>query len=248
MTDYSYIGTGKGYVRKVGATTGLQELGNASAITFGVTEDVKTLVDRTKPGGGTRNEVRRISSVDFAATLSDVSPNNLAIGFLGDLSQLAAGTKVDEVVTLYKGGLNLLSQFADTVTAVKSATGDVTYDEVDASGAGDYQVTDGGIIVPEGSAITDAESVKVSFGYGAKTVLQALTQAAGIYEFYFPGFNEAQQSKRFVIRAFRVRIGATDQLGLITDDFGNLSIKGTVLADDTQPDGLSQYFRAELEL
>lgn len=245
--DYSYIGTGTGYVRKVGAAGPLQELGNASAITFGVTEDVKTLLDRTQPGGGTRNEVRRISSVDFSATLSDYSPNNLAIGFLGDIGSLAAGTKVDEVITVYKGGLNILSQFSDTVTAVKSADSATTYDPVDASGAGDYILKDGGLIIPEGSAIDDADSLKVSFGFGAKAILQALTQAAGIYEFYFPGFNEAQQGKRFVIRAYRVRIGATDQLGLITDDFGNLTIKGTVLKDDTQPDGLSQYFRAEME-
>jgi len=245
--DYSYIGTGKSYVRKVGAAAAMQELGNASAITFGVTEDVKTLLDRTQPGGGTRNEVRRIQSVDFAATLSDYSPNNLALGFLGDISSLVAGNKIDEVVTAYKGGLNLLSQFADTVTAVKSADGATTYDPVDASGAGDYLVTDGGLVIPAGSTIDDAASLKVSFAYGAKSIMQALTQAAGIYEFYFPGFNEAQQSKRFVVHAYRVRIGATDQLGLITDDFGNLTIKGTVLKDDTQPAGLSQYFRAEVE-
>lgn len=250
MEDFSYLGTGIAYVREVGAARPMVALGNASDISFGVTEDVKTLADRTAPGGGTRNEVRRIQSVDFTATLTDYSPDNLALGFFGTLSTLAAGNSADEPIVAYRGGLNPLKHFADSIASVKSADGTVTFDPMDANGVGDYALQDGGLYVPAGSAITDAQSIKVTSAYGAKSVMEALTRSAGVYEFYFPGFNEARQSKRMVIRAYRVRLGATDKLALITDDFGNLTIKGTVLKDLTKPVGtpqspLSQYFKAE---
>ena len=245
--DYSYIGSGQGYIRKVGAAAPMQDIGNASAISFGVTEDVKSILDRTKPGGGTRNENRRISSVDFSCTLSDYSPNNLALGFFGTTSDIAAGTANREPVTVYPGGLNTLARFADTITSVKSTDGATTY----AAGS-DYVLTDGGIVIPSGSTILTVGNtsaiVEVTYAYGAKTIMQALMNAAGEYEFYFPGYNEARESKRMIIRAWRVRLGATDQIALVTDDFGNMTIKGTVLKDDTQPAGISQYFSAEIQI
>jgi len=248
MTDYSYIGTGKAYLRKVGAAAPLIEVGNASAITFGVTEDVKTLLDRTQPGGGNRNEVRRISSVDFSATLTDYSPENVAMGFFGDVTALSAGTATSEAVTVYVGGLNLLAHFADSITSVKSSDGTTTFDPLDpVTGEGDYALVDGGLSIPAGSAITDASNIKVTYAYGAKSIVEALTHSADIYEFYFPGFNEARESKRFVLHGYKVRLGAADQLAIVTDDFGNMTIKGTLLKDDTKPAGTSQYFRAEVE-
>lgn len=247
MEDHSYIGSGKAYVREVGAPRAMQELGNSTDISFGVTEDVKTIADRTAPGGGLRNEVRRIQSVDFSATLTDFSPENWALGFFGSLSNLAAGTATDEVLTGYPGGLNPLLHFADAITSVKSADGVTTYDPGD-----DYELSDGGVLIPTGSSITSGEALKVTYAYGAKSVMEAITRSAGVYEFYFPGFNEARQSKRMVIRAYRVRLGATDKAALITDDFGNFTIKGSVLKDLSRPVGtalnpLSQYFKAEME-
>ena len=240
--DYSYVGTGKGYVRKVGAAAPFIEIGNAAAIDFGVTEDVKTLLDRTAPGGGTRNEVRRISSVDFSASLSDYSPSNLCIGLFGEQAAIEAGTATDEVVIAYQGGLIPLKKLASSITTVKDSTATTTY-----TAGTDYTLTDGGLYIPTDSTIDDADSLKVTYAFGAKVIVQALTQSAGIYEFYFPGFNEARESKRFTVRAFRVRLGATDKVSLVTDDFGQLTIKGTVLKDDTQPAGLSQYFNVEMD-
>ena len=239
--DFSYYGSGQAYLRKVGAAAPMLAVGNATALDFGVTEDVKTLLDRTKPGGGLRNEVRRISSVDFSATLTDLSAANLAIALLGDVTQKVAGNAANEPVVGYKGGLIPLANVASAITTVKSGA-----DDLDAGT--DFILQDGGLWIPEGSTIEDGDNLTVSYSFGASALIQAVNSSAGEYEFYFPGFNEAREDKRFTIRAWRVRIGATDKLSLITDDFGNLNLKGSVLADDSKPAGISRYFTAELEL
>ena len=62
--DYSYLGSGKVFARVVGAAAGLRFLGNVIDLSFAVAEDNKELKDRTQPGGGTYNEVRRVESVE----------------------------------------------------------------------------------------------------------------------------------------------------------------------------------------
>ncbi len=119
MSDYSYIGSGKVYLRAVGSAAPLRFVGNVSALSFSVTEDVKELKDYTKPGGGTYNEVRRVQSVEASMTLHDLSPDNLAMALFGNSAALAAGAAPDENHALYRGGLVKLDAPVDpTVTPV----------------------------------------------------------------------------------------------------------------------------------
>ena len=119
MADYSYIGSGKVYLRRVGDAAPLRFVGNVSALQFSVTEDVKELKDYTKPGGGTYNEVRRVQSVEASMTLHDLSPENLATALFGNASAIAAGAAPNENHALYRGGLVKLEAPVDsTVTPV----------------------------------------------------------------------------------------------------------------------------------
>lgn len=104
-TDYSYIGVGKIYMRVKGSSAGLVEVGNCSALTLSVTEDTKELKDYTQAGGGTYNEVRRVSAVESSMTLHDLSPDNLAIAIFGNKTTISSGTVTDEEQTGYKGSL-----------------------------------------------------------------------------------------------------------------------------------------------
>lgn len=107
MADYSYIGSGKVYLRDRDAVpqVGLIEVGNCSALNFAVTEDVKELKDFTQPGGGTYNEVRRINAVEASMTMHDISAANLARALYGLASSVAGGAVVDEAQTVYPGAL-----------------------------------------------------------------------------------------------------------------------------------------------
>lgn len=105
MTDYSYLGSGKLSVRVAGSAAPLLEVGNCSALAFSINEDVKELKDYTQAGGGTYNEVRRISSVEMSMTAHDFSPENLARALYGSTSAVVGAAVTGETATFYKGGL-----------------------------------------------------------------------------------------------------------------------------------------------
>lgn len=99
--DYSYIGVGRTYLRLIGGSAGFVEIGNASAVGFAVTEEEKKLKNFMTAGGGTRNSVKRIDSVNGSITMHDLSPSNLARALYGAAGALNAGTVTDEAHTAY---------------------------------------------------------------------------------------------------------------------------------------------------
>jgi hypothetical protein len=106
-TDYSYLGSGKIYLREIGAAVAaFLEVGNCSVLTFGVTEDVKTLKDYTQPGGGTQNEVRRIDAVEASFTMHDISPTNLARALYGSTSAVVSAAVVAEALAVNAGAFS----------------------------------------------------------------------------------------------------------------------------------------------
>ena len=103
MADYSYIGSGKAYLREIGGGGGLIEVGNASNLAFAITEDTIEQKDFTQPGGGTYNEVKRISAVECTITMAELSPANLARAVYGATSAITAGAVTGEALTVYPG-------------------------------------------------------------------------------------------------------------------------------------------------
>lgn len=119
MTDYSYIGVGKVHMRVAGSAAALAFVGNVSSLGFSVEEDTKDLKDYTKGGGGSYNEVRRVSSVTCKLTMHDISPDNLARAVFGDASNVAAGSVTNEAIdAVYAGGLAVTDYMIDTDSAV----------------------------------------------------------------------------------------------------------------------------------
>lgn len=98
MPDYSYIGRGRVLIKEYGASGTGAFVGDVSALTLRINEDIKELEDFTQVGGGTYNEVRRIQSVELTATLHDFSPENLAMVLYGTVTT-ATGTATLQALT-----------------------------------------------------------------------------------------------------------------------------------------------------
>lgn len=240
-TDYSYIGVGRIYMRDRNGTGGLVPIGNVSALNFAVAEEAKELPDFTAAGGGTRNEVRRITGVETKITLHDLSPGNLALALYGDSSVVAEGSATSEGATVKLGALVKLAHVAPSAVVVKDETDTTTY-----TAGTDYEVRPAGIWFPETSSIADAAVVHVTYTYPGQDVVQALTQAAGEYEMLFDGVNEARSGKASVVNVHRIRFGAASGLDLIGDDYAGLELTGKLLSDDTQGAGLSRFFQTTI--
>lgn len=239
MADYSYLGSGKIYARVAGAAAAMIELGNCSALNFAVTENVIELKDFTTPGGGTYNEVRRVDSVEVSLTAHDLDADNLKKALFGTSSNQAAGAVTDESLTAYTGGFIPLARpvnKSSTVTVTNSGA-TVTY-----TAGTDYEVRDGGLFIPSTSTISNAATILVDYTGLAFDTVQALTQSAQEYEMFFEGLNEARSGKPVLVRAFRVKLGAAQNISLIGEDFAALEMSGKILQDTTKTGGLSKYF------
>lgn len=238
MQDYSYIGVGKVYMRDRNQSgTGLVEIGNVSALEFGIDEEVKELVDYRTPGGGTLNEVRRIKGVKVSMTLAQIDPVNLARALYGTTSSVAQGSVTNEEHVAYQGALVPLYRVNPSNVVVKNATNTTTYQE-----GTDYEVRPAGIYIIPGGAIENGSTIHVSYSYVAQDVVQALAGAQSEYELLFEGLNEARSGKPCIVHAWRARFGATKSLSLIGEDYARLEMEGKLLADDTKGAGISRYF------
>ncbi len=123
MADYSYIGTGKVYVKDANTAGGLVEVGNCSKLEFSVDEDAIELRDYTSPGGGVLNEVRRVTGVTASMTLHELKPENIAIMLYGSASAVTGDTLTDEAVTGYRGSLSRLLHANPTAVTVEATNG-----------------------------------------------------------------------------------------------------------------------------
>lgn len=243
-TDYSYIGSGPIYLREIGATTGLLEIGNCSALSFSVSEEVKELKDYTNPGGGTYNEVRRIEAVEVSMTLHSLSPANLARATYGAASAVAAGTVTGESQVAYKGAFipfNFLPAATPAPVVKKGATTLVV--------GTDYEIRPGGVVITSTtSVITNGDTITIDYTKAGSDVVQALVNSGKEYEMVFDGLNEARSGKRTRVRAHRVKIGAASDLGLIGDEYAALEVSGKLLKDlSITAAGVSQYFKVDIE-
>lgn len=241
--DYSYLGSGKVYLREVGASAGRLEVGNCSALAFAITEETKEKKDYTQPGGGTYNEVRRISSVEMQLTMDELSPQNLARALYGSTAAVTATAVTDESHTAYKGAFIKLNNVPASTPApvVTGPGGTPTY----VAGT-DYEVRPGGIFILASGAINDAATILIDYTKAAADVVEALVNSGKEYELVFAGLNEARSGKAVIVTAHRVKIGAAQNIGLLGEEYAQIEVSGKLLKDTTKVGGVSQYFKVEL--
>lgn len=243
MADYSYIGVGRIYLKEVGASAGLIEVGNCSELNFSVTEDTRELRDYTQPGGGTYNEVRRISAVEVSINMHDLSPANLARALYGSTEAVTSATVTGEEQTAYIGAFVKTDSMPSEITKVTDEDGVDTYVEGE-----DYEVRPGGIFILEGGAISDGETILIDYTSANADVVQALVDSGKEYEMVFDGLNEARSGKKTIVHAYRIKLGALADLALIGDEYAAAQVTGKVLKDSTKTGaGISQYFKVEIE-
>lgn len=244
MADYSYLGSGKIWLREIGGAGGLVQVGNASKLDFSVTEDTKELKDYTQPGGGTYNEVRRISAVEMSATLHDISASNLARALYGGTSAESTSTVTDELhADVVIGALVPTTYLPSAITAVKRGSTTLTVNS-------DYTVEPSGIVPVAGGAnsVVAGDDLLITYTKAAHDIVQALVNSGKEYELYFDGLNEARSGKRTRVRAWRVKIGALASLSMIGEEYAAMEVAGKLLKDTSITGaGISQYLKVEIQ-
>ena len=245
QTQVSYIGKGEVFIQKRGtAGAKMVPIGNCSALKFGIAEDKKELKDYTRTGGGLLDSVTTIQSVTASMSVSNLSPENLALATRGTTSAVASATVTDEAhADILLGSLIRLAKVPDvtaTVTVKKGAT-------VIAS-AGNWEINGAGLWIAAAPAdLLANDDITVSYTALAGDVVQALTTSSDEYTLIFSGLNEARSGKPVIVTVHRLKFSPAASLDWIADDFGQLEMSADVLADATVTgSGLSKYLKIEM--
>ncbi|MEN8720470.1 MAG: hypothetical protein ABF296_09440 [Oceanococcaceae bacterium] len=245
MSIYSYIGRGEIYLKnRAVAASAPVSIGNCSELQITTEEDVQTLNDFTRGGGGKDDELRRISSVRASFNLHNLSPANLAIALNADVDVPNTGAVTDEEHIAYSGGLVDFTKLPDTSEAITVTDDPMTVTYVEGT---DYIVNGAGIVPLAGGDIADASNILVSYTPIASTTIEALTQASSEFKFTFVGLNEAKSNRPVVVELHRWKNGVLGSLPLITDEFAGPTLSGECLRDGAITGAtLSQFFRVRM--
>jgi len=237
QSDKSYIGKGIMYADGI-------DMGNAISAVFNIEEETKEQKNFRTSGGGNRNSLSRISSVNLSITLTDFTASNIAKGVRGSTSAVTAAAVTDESIaapaSLTGDPLVLTANVidtAETVTVTSDPAG-TTY-----TADTDYTVTSAGILILDSGSISASDDLLITYTKKAVDVVQALVNSGSEYEITFVGLNESQSDSPVVVTAHRVKFTPASEKQLIGDEFGNLVLEGEVLQDDTKNGTtVSQYF------
>ena len=248
MPDYTYFVNGKVYVKPYGSTSQAFEWpGLVDTISLAISQNIIRLPDRTQSGGGNYKEIRQIESVALTLNHREFYPATLARALFGASSEVAGAAVVDESHTAFLGQFIPLDH-PGPYTSV-SITDDATTPNTIATA--NYEVRPGGIWINENAPdLVDTDVILVSYTHPGYNRIQALTASAPELEIFFDGINEATDDAPRPARIHRVRLGAAEDLQLLSaDDFGNLSLTGECLKDLTKTGaGISQYLYTDIPI
>lgn len=195
--------------------------------------------------GGTNCKVSYPSSVNLASILHCITPENLAMAFLGTAAQKTGNEIIDEEHPV--NGIHELIAFESIPDknypiVVTDETGLTTYVQDE-----DYILTNGGIQIIDGTTIpVDGSTILVSYIHGANYVVDAQTVAQKEYLVVLDGVNVGESGQRpVVLKAWKVKFNPVENFAVISDEeFASLELNGEIIKDSSKSVG-SQYFKVE---
>lgn len=227
LENYSYLGVGRVSMREAGAAAGLFEVGNVEGFTLNKTTTDIFTQNFQDVGGGRDAEVSRLESVELAAVLTHLSPDNLIKGLRATKTAVSTDPVVDEEHENAYPGSTVITVTPGTVTAVKIG---MTTLDVDV----DYEIVPGGIrITDDGEVDYLGATVLISYTPDAGALIQPLLTTGRNFEVVFSGINEfLNTAYRFHGWKWRPRLAST--LPMIGAEFARLELVGPLVRDSAK--------------
>ena len=243
--NWSYIGKGSIYLAPTASPKALRPIGNASALTLEVEEEEQRQKDYTSAGGGTANVVKRIDSVSASMTMLELSPENIAQAVRGNTTEQSSESVTAESHTVSPGQFVLFDKVPDTSASMTITGSDTSTDLVEGE---DYILGQAGIYITDNPTnVSDGDTIEIDYESLLHDVVEALTEAGAEYRMVFDGLNEAASGRAVNVELHRVAFSPTEELSLIGDEFGELSVSGEVLRDsDKATSTTSGFFRVRM--
>lgn len=226
---------------------------NGNLLPFGNAEFTinQTMTEANVPNfeslGGNACQISYMESMQLALILHCLSPENLAIAFLGEAKTLTSDVVTEEEhVVNHEHALIKFKHVPDRTQAITVAAGATTYVV-----GKDYSLTNAGIVILEGTTIVMGSTISVGYTYGDNLRLDAAVISQKEFKVVFDGTNVGEAGQTPVVFEFhKVKFSPTDSFAVISGtDFANLPLTGEVLKDDsvvpTNGSNESQFFNVE---
>lgn len=239
IEQQTFVGAGKVYLEMLDQSKGLLPIGEVSKLDLSIETEKLELKSHQQSGGGLADSITRISGVNIAMDLDNLSSENIAMAIYGSTSAVAGAAVTVEPHDAYPGALVSFINPPDLSKAivVKPKVGSTTYVK-----GTDYELSPAGVTIKAGGAINAKTAILVDYHGLGHDVIQMLTGSGKAYRLFFEGLNEGNSDTPVLVEIFRSKFDPTSSLGLITDGIGNLSMTGTVLKDSSKVEaGISKY-------
>jgi hypothetical protein len=253
-----YIGSGKVTIDRldaIRARTGERFVGNATAFSIGITDDVKEKYSSADAQRGLMKAVVTKRTPEIKLELDEQSNENLALFFMGTTaSYVQTGATITNYVppsARVRKGYSFpvegpIGTPRRSISAVNVSGPSST--PVYVAGT-DYTVNaaSGTIYVIPGGSIADAAALEVDFTYAtiATSALEYVKGGASKFvEVYLKFEGDPTAGPVYTYEFWIVSLSPDGEMNLIGDDFASLKLKGKVLADTVNHPGDEQFFRA----
>lgn len=173
-------------------------------------------------------------------TVSAVTSGAVVVG------QTIAGSGVTAATTITALGTGTGGVGTYTVSATQTvaSTGITATGPTYVAGTG-YEMSPGGLYIPDGSTIVDAANLLVTYTYPAYNRIEAATATTSILEAVFEGLNEGEGNTPCLVDVWRLSMPPAADWALIGDNMADLTFAAEVMKDSTKGAGLSAYFRVQ---
>lgn len=248
-TTRGYKGRGRFTLRPIAGGRPF-ELGNVVSLNESIETDRSGRQNYQDAAGGELDVDEIITSFTFEATANDISPANIALALRGTSTAVAAAEVTDEPVQAWAGHRIAFRYLPDPGEAVVVKTvGDTPATLVADT---DYERTPHGIRILSTTTLefTGDTPVELTVDYerNPQYLIQALVDAGSEYEIIWHGLNAVDGGNPITSRYFRVKFSPTSGFGRHGgDDFSELTLSGTVLADESREGaGMSKYLETAM--
>lgn len=241
-----YIGNGAIMASEVNKSTGKPadiywNLGMISSATLAISTDFVEMDDYMSGTLGVAMRQKTKTTVEVTMTLKSVSAENVALGAYSKVVKDAAESNKKHKGFAYKGKALVPDGIISKVDAVTADGGGLEFEE-----GVDYIVSNGHVFFPEASSIEDGLEVEITYSTVSAKRLEALINSDLNLKLVFDGFNISRSKSPVKVTMHNVSISPTTQRQLISNDYGELELKGVLqFASFANGPGLSGYFKEE---
>ena len=247
-SNLSHGFTGYGRIRLalydlVPANRRFLKVGNAQAMELQPQIQMERIPNMRTTAGGDFDTESRVDQVTVSLKLDQYTPQNLAFATNGRVHSAAGAAVVAEAAVAHLGGYVPFASLADVSQpiTVKDSTGTTTF-----VAGSDYVADAGGITIPVSSTITDLEAIKFSYQSVSVDTVEGLVNPNATVSLIMTGVNRMAGGTPGRLIVPKLKLSVDSAIALITQKPGQLSLKGTVLLDDSiavdPANPVSQFF------